>query len=156
MLPFASKEVNEKVGKIRAEHQKEYRPYYRNAVIAIYLFVAFIAVGVWAAAAGEWWGYVLALVGYGLFTWMPGWIFRLGNEDDRAYFLKCIVAAKDEYELADMGFDKYDEMENLVFSRLINGDFENAAWDQNIRKLHRKWDLRRLADEVESYEKSIS
>ncbi len=156
MLPFAGKTVNEKVSRIRAGHQKEYVPYYRNAVIAIYLFVSLIATGAWFGAEGEWWGLPVASLGLFLFSWMPWWIFKLGNEDDRGYFLKCIAAAEDEYELAEMGFDKYDEVEGMIFSRLINGDFENAAWDKNIRKLHNKFDLRKLADEAESYDRSIS
>ena len=149
-LPYAPAELNEKILKIQPEHHKEYKPRLRNACIAIYLFVGMIGLGVWGASHNEWWGYALGFVGFSLFGWMPEWIFRLGNEDDRSYFLKCIGVCDDKYDLAEIGFDEqYDHIEKIIFDRLLNEHPITLGENPYIVKLHQKHDLRRLADEVE-------
>ena len=65
----------------------------------------------------------MGFVGFSLFGWMPNWIFRLGNEDDRSYFLKCIGVCDDEYDLAEIGFEEqYEHIEKLIFEKLLNDD----------------------------------
>lgn len=78
------------------------------------------------------------VVGFILFGYSLSWIFKLGGRDDRSYFLKCIEVADDEYELADMGFDQYGHIEEIIFDRLLNEHPITLGENPYIVKLHQK------------------
>ena len=157
MTMFASDRIKAKVAEAQTKHHKEYRPYYRNAQIAIYLFVGMMVLGAVVARDDVWWAWVVAFIGFALFNWMPQWIYRLGNEDDRAYLHSCIELAEDEYDLAEMGFHKYDHIKEIVLNEMRNApDAEELGWNSFIRELHKKYDLRKVVDEAEDYERSIA
>ena len=152
-LPFGGAKMNDKLLKIQAEHHKEFRPLLYKGVVASYLFVGIFGLGIWGFIQGEWWGYALGFVGFSFFGYSLLWIFRFGGRDDRSYFLKCIGVCDNEYDLAEIDFDEqYDHIEKIIFEKLLNDHPSIVGMNGYIRKLHKKHDLRRLADEVEEDE----
>lgn len=155
----STKSFSDKIDNIRIQHGKIYRPKFLILLFvysaSISIFVVGIIVGRDNLLEGGWWGWLLWSVGGVLLCCMPFWIFALGNRDDRVYFLHCIEAANDEHELVMAGFDKYKKIEELIFSKMIYGDLTDVACNKKIRELHRKFDLRKIADEVEDYESAL-
>jgi len=161
---FASKKTRDKTSAIQKEHHKEYRAYFRNAWIAHFVFLMMIVFGVaitnsnnpqdWVLGISNWVGLTLFFVGMALINYMPSWIHRLGNEDDRVYFQKCIIESENDTELFEMGLglEEYQHIVDIAFSEFIRSDLlETAAYDKRIQELHKKYDLRKIADEIDSF-----
>lgn len=153
------KSFSDKIDDIRIKHWRIYRPKFLILLCVYSASVVIFVVGILVSRddllGGVWWGRLLWSIGGILICCMPFWIFSLGNRDDRVYFLRCIEAANDECELSMAGFDKYKKIEDLIFSKMIYGNLTDLACNKKIRELHRKFDLRKIADEVEDYESAL-
>jgi len=150
---FASTAVREKIKKIRQEHQRPYQIslFIRIAILLVFSGMLFVgATLTWLDDGGGWVSFFL-MIGIMGFGYSVKGIFELGNRDDREYFLKCIKASENEYQLDEMGFPDthYEHIKDIVFATYINGDFVgDPADDHHIRLLHDKYDLREIADEI--------
>jgi hypothetical protein len=153
---LGSKSTHKKIEEIRRQHHKTFKPrYYRNVFFS-YASLVIVVAGSFILASSrniDFTAMAVFTFGLCLFTYSLKRLFNLGNEDDRAYFKKCILAASDRYELEEMGLDSYEHIAEIAHKEVMSDDITFAGMHPLIKSLHSKYNLRKLADEVEDYEK---